>query len=693
MAMIQILDFKKGLTLIFSFIGYMVAAQVGCVKTAPYVENIDLRSQWRYNFTIGGFNNRVDTCWQFIPARDSSEVFRWRLILDGGGDPLYGEDMDDSSGHVTQEIGKLYALWVKPPTTGRPDTVKPSFADLYLPPIVIDSLSKPELQWDYHMYGNDIGALEVRVRNYHGNHWTTVDSLVGEQQVNEIAHYKSHRVALTAVADTIVINFRAHLLGAPNCNILLDDFLVEEAAVCPPPNQLELQSIYQDTAVYIFEKTRVGSNVELRYGQVGLPPTHKQMTSVVQSGSKIKIGGLEEGQIYDVYARSICSGVPGDYTQFPITLRMPCDGFKEFPYFENFDDWMGDTLQYYRMAPEPYLGVLNSCWTNNGEIVNLKILSWISRSSIKHTVFKSPPKKDKSGSGKYVIQHRMRSSSISYLESPQVDLSHSSRPELSFWFHNGDFTTPNRLFIDISTGSIWKPLDTVTTPVQRSCTDLWAQKVIDLSAYKDTVQIRFGVEKPIDTYKNSISLDEIHFREKPGCALAGPDSTVQICDSLLSYDLSGLLDSLATGGFWRDVKGSGALNGTVLNLNQLPQDSAFHFRYVIPADSACTADSATFTLIRNQAGCSIGLEEYKLPGLDIFPNPAGQRLYLRPHNPQLKWGAVALYNLQGQRLPVELSVGAAGQRSLSLAEVPRGVYFVKLELDGKKLVRKIVVEQ
>ena len=683
---------KVWLSIIFGFIGYIGAAQVGCVKTAPYVENIDQRSQWRYNFTIGGFNNPVDTCWDFIPARDARREFRWRLILDGGGDPLYEENMDDSSGHVIQAIGKLYALWVKPPQTSRPDTVGAAIADLMTPPIALDSINNPELQWDYHMYGNDIGALVVRVRNYYGSQWTTVDSLIGEQQINEASHFKSHRVALPAVADTIVINFRAHLLGAPNCNILLDDFLIEEAATCPPPNQLELLSINDDTAVFAVEKTRMGSDVELRYGQVGLPPTDKKMTSVIQSGNRIKIAGLEEGQIYDVYARSICSGVPGDYTQFPLTLRMPCDGFKEFPYFENFDDWMGDTLQYYRMAPEPYLGVLNSCWTNNGEIVNLKVLSWISRSSINRTGFKIPPK-DKSGSGKYVVQQRMRSgSSISYLESPQVDMSHSSRPELSFWFHNGDFTTPNRLFIDIRTGGTWKPLDTVTTPVQQSIIEPWAQRVIDLGAYKDTVQIRFGVEKPIANYVNSISLDEVHFREKPGCALAGQDSLVQLCDSLGSYDLSNLLDSSAAGGTWRDIKGSGALSGTILNLGQLPQDSAFPFRYLIPKDSACSADSATFTIIRNKAGCSIGLEEYQTPGLDIFPNPARERLYLRPQNPGAQWGEVALYNLQGQRQKVALSPDANGARELSLAGLSPGVYFLTVELEGKKVVRKVVVE-
>ena len=611
------------------------------------------------------------------------------MILDGGGDPFNAEDMDDSSGHVLLENGKMYALWVKPPSTGRPDTISPSFADLYLPPIGIDSLSKPELQWDYHMYGNDIEALVVRVRNYYGSHWTTVDSLVGEQHSSEVSHYKSQRLALPAVADTIVINFRAHLLGAPNCNILLDDFLVEEAAACPPPNRLELLAINDDTAEFAFEKTRVGSNVELLYGQVGLPTTHKQMTSVIQSGNKIKIGGLEEGQIYDVYARSICGGVPGDYTQFPFTLRMPCDGFKEFPYYENFDNWMGDTIPYYSSTEDKYNGVLSSCWTNDGKVTNVKTVSWKSTFGSRFTY----PFKDKSGSGVYLTQDRNKAN-ISYLESPKIDLSSSSRPQLSFWFHNGSFTDTNHLFIDIKTGTNWLALDTVTTPVQMGNKDPWAKKIIDLSAYKDTLQIRFGAAKAVGGSGNSISLDEIQFREKPGCALAGEDSTVQLCDTLTSLPLDLLLDSNAYGGKWQDLSNSGALSpASVLDLTALPKDSAFLFRYVIPADSTCSADSATFTIIRNKAGCSVGLEEYKLPGLDLFPNPVRQRLYLRPHNPQLKWGAVALYNLQGQRLPAELSLGAAGQLSLSLAGVPPGVYFLKLELAGKKLVRKIMVEQ
>ena len=691
------------LILLFAFVGTLHAQTI---MKAPLKETFD-KQPWSISISN---NENVDTNWNFIPKRNSFSLARWGLNFEAGdhiGSRFNrGTEYNDSTGKLLRSDTNLYSLFVKPRApinnNGHPDT-----ASILSPTIDISSLSRPQLSFDYHARGIGIVGLTIEAQIDASGNRIFLDSLIGQQQNWGTDHFKRHFIDLSLLPDTIKVRFNAFIQGK-YVHASIDNVEIKETPPCLRPNRPQIIKVDANSATFRFDVRDHTAQTELRYGPVGLPISAKAMKSVIFTGDTVHISGLRSHRLYNAYFRPICGGNPGSYSAYPLIIRTPCMPVTEsFPYKQGFDAWLKDSFNQYfsegTLQTWKYRSRLSDCWEDGGKTSVDSLYSW----QVSAGATNALPQKDHSGKGNFVFPDLARSDTA-FLTSPPIDLTKSVRPQLSFWYHNihkRNFSDPNRLFVDIFNGNTWQLLTSFSDSIQNSANVPWKEKVIDLSRFKDTIKVRFYTDRQIIGKRDwpdpriSISgsmaiflLDDVHFREKSGCALAGQDSLVQLCDSLGSYDLSNLLDSNAAGGTWQDINGSGALSGTLLNLGQLPQDSAFPFRYLIPKDSACSADSATYTIIRNKAGCSIGLEEYQTPGLDIFPNPAQERLYLRPQNSGVQWGTVALYNLQGQRQKVALSQKATGARELSLAGLSPGVYFLTVELEGKKVVRKVVVE-
>jgi hypothetical protein len=77
---------------------------------------------------------------------------------------------------------------------------------------------------------------------------------------------------------------------------------------------------------------------------------------------------------------------------------------------------------------------------------------------------------------------------------------------------------------------------------------------------------------------------------------------------------------------------------------------------------------------------------------NIFPNPTDDKFIIEL--PNVKNTMLDLYNIQGQHLlsQKEMIQLADNQYEANVADLPKGVYLLKMNLDGKVEVRKIVVE-
>lgn len=642
------------------------AQQAGCIYPAPYLESFAHNQPWRLNI---GFANTEDTCWQKFPAKDSLG-FRWELGFNGGGDPRIPDHFNDSSGHRLYKNGNHYVFYVKPAHQGLIGSISIAHSYLTTPPIDVDSLINPELSFDYHMVGSDIRKLIIEYSNYGDTLWYAIDSLIGEQQSNVADHFKRHFIPLNIAIDTVQFRFLAIIAGGINCNAIVDNISVKEAETCPSPNRPKLMEINSTTAKLIFDKRNISGATQIKYGNVGLPVNSPLMKSISTGGDTALISGLKPGSIYDIYFGSACGSGNISYSAYPIILRMPCDVVFDFPFKENFDDWMGDTIKYFNSGFK-YDGVLSTCWKDNGAYANVRYFSW--------TAGKRPltgiplPNVDRSVGGNYLMQ-KQDYHKLHYLESPKIDLSTSVRPHLSYWYH-AHSQAATTFYVELNNGAAWVKIDSLLTPTQSTASDPWMQRVINLANYKDdTVRLRFYTTNTSFHNPALVSLDEISIGEKPGCALAGRDSTIELCNDLNNLALGILLDSLAYGGTWLDIQNTGTLSaGNILDLKQLQTDSAYRFRYSIPADSNCTADSATFTIIRSQAFCDIGLNEEAKPGIKIYPNPAQNIIKLEFLNEEAV-GELSIYSLEGKKVfSAEKQV-----KEISIKDWLPGLYLVQV---------------
>ena len=87
-----------------------------------------------------------------------------------------------------------------------------------------------------------------------------------------------------------------------------------------------------------------------------------------------------------------------------------------------------------------------------------------------------------------------------------------------------------------------------------------------------------------------------------------------------------------------------------------------------------------------------GLEEtFVLSGLTVSPNPVRGALQIQFENTQQKPGQISIFNLQGQQVfmstfPSEGSI----KRDVQTQAWGTGLYLVKVSIDGKFLIKKVL---
>lgn len=119
----------------------------------------------------------------------------------------------------------------------------------------------------------------------------------------------------------------------------------------------------------------------------------------------------------------------------------------------------------------------------------------------------------------------------------------------------------------------------------------------------------------------------------------------------------------------------------------------------IPSDEACgpytSGETEDFIVIfRRQYPASVGTVG-KLDGFGVYPNPTNGKFYVQFNTPaKVDEVKVSITNVTGQQVfqQVYKHNGGNFNQALNLTNQPSGVYFVELQADGQKLLRKLVIE-
>jgi MAM domain, meprin/A5/mu/Secretion system C-terminal sorting domain/Fibronectin type III domain len=98
-------------------------------------------------------------------------------------------------------------------------------AELISPSVNINPLSNPVLKFYYHMFGVQIGSLYIDV--WDGSTWTTLDSIIGEQQTVQTDPWLLKSINLSTFSGAIQVKFRSISTGGFLGDIAIDNIEID----------------------------------------------------------------------------------------------------------------------------------------------------------------------------------------------------------------------------------------------------------------------------------------------------------------------------------------------------------------------------------------------------------------------------------------------------------------------------------
>lgn len=425
-------------------------------------------------------------------------------------------------------------------------------SSLRTPKIDLSALANPELRFWYFMYGSSISKLEVEIKTS-TTAWQKVKTITGQQQFSKNDAWKEDFISLSAYSNqSVFIRFTAFNNGTIwNAQIALDDISVDEAPPCPRPNPFTLSGVTSTTATFAFTSSGT-SPWQIEYGPTGFSPGAGNIQNV--SSNPATINGLTPQTSYDFYIRDTCGAQGVSLWTGPLNVTTSCSPSSS-PFVENFDG------AGFVSGPFGSQGTFPSCWTATDNSNNY---FW-TPSPPAFSMPTTGPSSAHSGVD-YIYTDGGFSTSpndTAVIVTPSIDLSTLTIPELSYWYHMFG-SEIHSLKLQVSTGSSWVTISSITGQNQNSKSDAWKKEIVNLSSYAgQTVQFRF-IGKRNSTFGSNlqIALDDIDIHEQPACP--APTGLSFVGRSQTSINLSWITGSATSWVIEYGFEGFSLGSGTVL---------------------------------------------------------------------------------------------------------------------------------
>lgn len=472
-----------------------VLGQTRCTPVAaPYTENFDGSAWNRGAFTTAP--GTIDGCW----VRDS--LF---YIFKSGPPQFVSTFTGASVDHTTGNSSGKYLQTERTSFTSQTDS-----AVITSVPIDVTALTIPELTFWYHMFGSEIDRLVLLVSDDDGATFTQEHVITGQQQTSNAAAWLEATVNLSAYAnDTILLRFRGtHTNFGTQADICIDDVDVHEQPTCPKPSNL-VATAATATSVTLSWTTGGASNWQIEYGSPGFSPGSG---TIVNAGTNpFTVTGLNSSSTYDFYVRDSCSATDQSFWTGPETYTTDCLPLLA-PFSENFDgsSWVvgtnfNDT------------GSVAQCWSRTP----LQDYFWKPGPPIFTSTLTGPSGDHTTGSGKFIYAESIFGGGslplTGYIESPLIDLSALTTPELSFWYHMFG-NNIGSMSVEINNGTGYTQLWSRSGQQQTSGNAAWVEQIVNLSAYaNDTVKLRFKAFKNTFATLADVAIDDVSIQEAPSC--------------------------------------------------------------------------------------------------------------------------------------------------------------------------------
>lgn len=404
-----------------------------------------------------------------------------------------------------------------------------SIATIDSPLIDLAPLTAPSLEFYYHMFGNQIGTLNVQVDNGSGAGFVTVQTIgPGAQQPTQATEFYAQIINLAAYAgQTIKVRFSVTSAGTFEGDIAIDDFRVDELPTCPDPNLLTVTNITDTAATLAWSENGNATVWSVEVQPQGVAQGTSPAAASVSPGTNPQVvTGLAPNTVYDYYVRSECGPTDQSNWAGPFRFKTECAAFTA-PYVTDFENFTASLLF-----------VEQNCWKANSTSTSTNPWDWNLDAAGGTPTANTGPNAAFNGTNYFYIEGNGGAvGNEANLLSPLVNLSGLTNPSLQFRYHMfGNDTGILRVDINDGTGFVNNVL-VITGQQQTSGAAPWELAVVDLSAFATgTVQARFRAERTHTTTTglSDMALDNVVFDELPACAQPGILSSTNVTSSTAS---------------------------------------------------------------------------------------------------------------------------------------------------------------
>ncbi len=263
-------------------------------KTAPYIEDFE-------TFTVSSNGFVSENIWTANPGGFFWEVAGPTDTSTGGTGPA-----------PSVNTGNYFLLETSSGTAG-------NVRDLVSPLVDLSGLSNPAISFNYHMFGNNMGTLEVVV-----NGTDTVFSLSGEQQTSETKAYRLAEIDLSAYAGQIIfVTFRGIRGNGGLSDIAIDNVVFDDIS-CFAPSDLGVTNITGNQAELFWTENGSATSYDIEVVNLTAGDTTTGIpTTTGITNTTFTATGLLSTTRYSFFVRADCGADGVSNWAEPIIFKTP----------------------------------------------------------------------------------------------------------------------------------------------------------------------------------------------------------------------------------------------------------------------------------------------------------------------------------------------------------------------------------
>lgn len=519
----------------------------------------------------------------------------------------------------------------------------PGPPELRSPLIINSGLTQPELNFWYHLYGPQIQKLLVYLE-FLDDSRLLIDSIIGQQQSNGNAAWLQRTIDLSAfLGDTFKIVFKARVGNTQgNMNLAIDDVEIINAS-CSDPANLGATNITFSSASLFW--TSISPHSSLEYDLAGFNLGSGTRLSSVSSA--YPLNGLAPFTTYEFYVQDSCrlnsSNWAGPYA-FTTDCSQPLASFSQ----------TSTTLTVNFDASASQGTNLNYLWDfGDGNSSNGVAPSHSYASGGTYTV--QLISTDTCGYADTISQN------ITVCDIPQAVINYTVNG-LQVHFSGLSSTGANqyRWTID-SLGVFTSDSFSLSFPSRGNYQVLLV--VTNACGDQDSLLLNLVLcDQPTASYTRSISA----------------------FNNVLVVNFDGTASTHVDSFLWKFGDGN-TNNSTLTPAHVYPSNSLSYIATLIVMTDCGLADTIAFAL-----SDVIGIQEAEKLGLQVFPNPADDRLVLTSEEKELQAEDFRWFDSSGKQCQVALLYADKRRLEFDVSGLSSGEYLILLN-DGRAGVLKVMI--